>query len=96
MSRYEVDSAQVAQAGAAAGASVAVIRSEVGALLRHLTELQSGWRGGAASAFGALLSDWTLTQRQVEASLDQITAALGSASQHYADAEQQAARLFWR
>lgn len=96
MSRYEVDSAQVAQASAAAGASVATIRSEVGALMRHLTELQAGWRGGAATAFGTVLADWTVTQQRVEASLDQITAALGSAAQHYADAEQQAARLFLR
>ncbi|HWS59279.1 MAG TPA: WXG100 family type VII secretion target [Actinotalea sp.] len=96
MSRYEVDSAQVAQAGAAAGASVAAIRSEVAALLRHLTDLQGGWHGGAATAFGAVLADWSATQHRVESSLDQITAALGAAAQHYADAEQQAARLFWR
>lgn len=96
MSRYEVDSAQVAQASAAAGASVTVVRAEVGALLRHLTELQTVWRGGAANAFGAVVTEWSATQRQVEASLDQITAALSGAAQHYADAEQQAARLFLR
>lgn len=96
MSRYEVDSAQVAQASAAANASVALIRTEVGALMRHLSELQAGWRGGAASAFGAVLTDWAATQHRVEASLDQITAHLGAAAQHYADAEQQAARLFLR
>ena len=95
MSRYEVDSAQVAQAGAAAGASVTVIRSEVAALLRHLSDLQAGWHGGAASAFGGVLADWTVTQHRVEASLDQITAALGAAAPHYAEAEQQASRLFW-
>lgn len=94
--RYEVDSAQVAQASAAAGRSVATIRTEVAALLRHLHDLQAGWRGSAASQFGAVLADWTATQRTVEASLDQITAALGTAAQHYADAEQQATRLFAR
>lgn len=94
--RYEVDSAQVAQASAAAGRSVAAVRTEVAALVRHLTDLQSGWRGGAASAFSAVLADWTGTQRQVEASLDQITAALAAAAQHYSDAEQQASRLFLR
>ena len=96
MSRYEVDSAQVAQASAAANASVTVIRAEVGALMRHLADLQAGWRGGAATAFGGVLADWTVTQQRVEASLDQITAQLGAAAQHYADAEQQAARLFLR
>lgn len=96
MTRYQVDSGQVAQASAAAGTSVAVIRSEVAALLRHLTELQGSWQGGAATAFAGVLADWTATQQRVEASLDQITGALGAAAQHYADAEQQAARLFWR
>ncbi|HEY3438897.1 MAG TPA: WXG100 family type VII secretion target, partial [Actinotalea sp.] len=69
MSRYEVDSAQVAQAGAAASGSVAVIRSEVAALMRHLTELQASWRGGAATAFGSVVADWAATQQRVEASL---------------------------
>ncbi len=94
--RYEVDSAQVARASAAAGASVAAIRAEVAALVRHLTDLQSGWHGAAATAFAGVVADWTATQRTVEASLDAITAALGTAAQHYADAEDQASRLFLR
>lgn len=94
--RYEVDSDLVARASSAAGASVSAIRSEVNALLRHLTDLQAGWRGGAASAFGTVLADWTVTQQRVEASLDQITAALGAAAQQYDAAEQQATRLFLR
>ena len=96
MSRYDVDSAQVAQASSAAGTSVAAIRTEVAALLRHLTDLQAGWHGTAATAFGGLLADWSLTQQRVEGDLDRITAALGSAAQHYAEAEQQASRLFLR
>ncbi len=94
--RYEVDSAQVAQASAAAGTSVGVIRTEVATLMRHLTELQAVWRGGAASAFGSVVSEWAATQQRVEASLDQITAALSAAAQHYADAESAATRLFLR
>lgn len=96
MSRYEVDSAQVALAGAAVRGSTAAIRTEVAAMMRHLTDLQGSWRGGAANAFGAVLGDWAATQARVEESLDQITAALGSAAASYADAEQQAARLFGR
>ena len=96
MSRYEVDSAKVAQASAAAGSSVAAISTEVAALMRHLTDLQAGWRGTAASAFGGLITDWSATQQRVEASLDQITSALSTAAQHYADAEEQASRLFVR
>ena len=94
--RYEVDSAQVAQASAAAGTSVSVIRAEVAALMRHLTELQAGWRGGAASAFGGVGPEWGLPQQRVAARLAQITAALGAAAQHYADAEAAATRLFLR
>ncbi|WP_225755151.1 WXG100 family type VII secretion target [Actinotalea sp. Marseille-Q4924] len=94
--RYEVDSDQVAQASAAAGRSVVAVRAEVAALLRHLTDLQAGWRGGAATAFGGVLAEWSATQQRVEASLDQITAALGAAATTYAEAEQNASRLFVR
>jgi WXG100 family type VII secretion target len=96
MTRYEVDSAQVAQASAAVRGSTAAIRSEVAAMMRHLTELQSGWRGGAASAFGAVMADWAVTQARVEESLDAVTAALATAAASYADAEQQVSRLFGR
>lgn len=94
MSRYEVDSALVAQASAAAGASVTAIRSEVGALLGHLTDLQGAWQGTAAVAFADVVATWSATQQQVEAGLDQIQQALAGAAQTYADAEAQAARLF--
>jgi early secretory antigenic target protein ESAT-6 len=96
MSRFEVDSTQVALAGSAVGRSTAAIRTEVAAMMRHLVELQGSWRGGAANAFGAVLTDWTVTQARVEESLDQITAALAAAASSYADAEQQASRLFGR
>ena len=96
MSRYEVDSAQVAQASGAVRASTAAIRAEVGAMMRHLTELQSVWRGGAATAFGAVMADWSVTQSRVEESLDGITAALATAAASYADTEQQVSRLFGR
>ncbi|NMR20301.1 WXG100 family type VII secretion target [Cellulomonas fimi] len=96
MSRYEVDSTQVANAAAAVRGSTAAIRSEVAAMMRHLNELQDSWRGGAATAFGSVIADWAATQTRVEQSLDQITAALGAAASTYADAEAQAARLFGR
>lgn len=96
MSRYEVDSTQIAEASAAATASVNAIRAESAALLRHLTDLQNGWRGGAATAFGTVVSDWSATQQRVEQSLDQVSAALGSAARTYAEAEQAASRLFMR
>lgn len=94
--RYEVDADQVARASGAAATSVTAIRGEVEALMRHLTDLQAGWRGGAATAFTAVVTDWRATQQRVEESLDQITAALAAAAQHYDSAEQQATRLFLR
>ena len=96
MSRYEVDSAEVAQAGAAVEASAGAVRAEVAGMMRHLTQLQQGWRGGAATAFAGVLADWSATQARVEQSLDLITTALRSAAQTYADAEDQAVRLFLR
>lgn len=96
MGRFEVDSARVAQAASAAGASVGALRTETAALMRHLTDLQGSWTGQAAAAFADVLADWSLTQVRVEQSLDGITAALGSAAQAYADAEQQATRMFLR
>ncbi|MDO8106654.1 WXG100 family type VII secretion target [Isoptericola sp. b441] len=94
--RYEVDSDLVARASAAAGTSVAAIRSESASLLRNLADLQAGWRGGAASAFGTVLADWSATQARVEESLDRITAALSTAAAQYEAAEQHATRLFLR
>ncbi|MDR0482262.1 MAG: WXG100 family type VII secretion target [Cellulomonadaceae bacterium] len=92
--RYEVDSGQVAQASAKVGGSVNVIHSEVGAMMRHLTELQGCWRGSAASQFSGVMSQWQATQRQVERALTSIQSQLSLASRTYADAEAHAARLF--
>lgn len=92
--RFEVDSAQVAQAAGAARASGGVIHTEVGAMVSHLTDLQSSWRGGAAATFEAVLAEWRATQAQVEAALDHLTQALDAAARQYADAEAAATRLF--
>ncbi len=94
MTRFEVDSAQVAGAATAARASGGVIHGEVAAMLRHLSELQGTWRGGAAATFEGLIAEWRATQVQVEASLEHITQALDAAARQYADAELAATRLF--
>ncbi|HEY5553684.1 MAG TPA: WXG100 family type VII secretion target [Cellulomonas sp.] len=96
MSRYEVDSAQVAQAAAAVQARTAAVRGEVAALQRQLNELQSTWRGGAATAFTGVMAEWSATQARVEQALDHVTTALHAAARTYADAESQASRLFMR
>ncbi|MGW6132468.1 WXG100 family type VII secretion target [Cellulomonas sp. NPDC055163] len=96
MSRYEVDSALVAQAAAGVQARTAAVRSEVAAMQRQLAELQGAWRGGAATAFAGVMTEWSATQARVEQSLDHITAALSVAARTYSDAEDQASRLFLR
>ena len=94
--RYEVDSERVAQASAAVNGSVGAIRAEVGAMMRHLQDLQSSWHGSAATSFAGVMAQWQSAQAQVETALDSVTAALQSASTTYADAESQEARLFAR
>ncbi|WP_402468169.1 WXG100 family type VII secretion target [Isoptericola aurantiacus] len=92
--RYEVDSERVAQASTAVHGSVGAIRTEVAAMMRHLQDLQASWHGSAATSFAGVMSQWQSAQTQVETALDSVTTALQSASQTYADAENQAARLF--
>lgn len=54
--RYEVDSERVAQASAAVNGSVGAIRAEVGAMMRHLQDLQSSWHGSAATSFAGVMA----------------------------------------
>jgi WXG100 family type VII secretion target len=96
MSRYEVDSAQLATSAASVQARAATIRSEVAAMHRQLAELQAGWKGAAAGAFAGVMADWTSTETRVDASLEQIVAAMNAAARTYAEAESQASRLFVR
>ncbi|TDE94191.1 WXG100 family type VII secretion target [Occultella glacieicola] len=96
MTRFEVDAAEVARAGAAARNSATIINTEVTNMMRHLTALQSSWRGGASSAFGALIVQWRATQQQVEANLEQISFALDASARQYEDTEFNATRMFAR
>lgn len=96
MSRYEVDSAQVAQAATAVQKSAHEIGVEVDGMMRHLLDLQNSWRGQAASSFQHVVGDWRATQERVKASLEQIQKALTVAGQQYAQAEDAAARMFAR
>lgn len=96
MSQYHVDSAQVASASALAAGSAQAIRTEVASMLGHLRGLEGSWQGGAATAFTGLVQQWHSTQLQVEAALDEITAALGNAAEQYRVAEDTATRMFAR
>jgi WXG100 family type VII secretion target len=92
--RYEVDSERVAQASSKVAASASNISNEVGAMLRHLQDLQTVWRGGASTAFGSVLTQWQAAQRQVEDALNSIQGSLNVAANTYANAEAEASRLF--
>jgi len=96
MSRYEVDSAQVAQASAAIQGSAGQISAEVDRMTRHLLDLQSSWKGQAATSFQHVVVDWRATQERVRTGLEEIQQALAAAGQHYQQAEEAAARMFAR
>jgi len=63
------------------------ISADVHTMKRGLDELQATWRGSAATNFQALVTEWTLTQGKVEASLASINLALASAAASYAQTE---------
>jgi WXG100 family type VII secretion target len=96
MSRYEVDSDQVAGASAAVQSSASRLSSEVESMMRHLIDLQSTWRGQASASFQHVVTDWRATQERVRSSLEEIQRALATAGQQYAQAEEAAARMFAR
>lgn len=96
MSRYEVDSAQVAAASAAVRSSSGVIGTEVDRMMRGLLDLQGSWKGQASAQFQQLVTQWRGTQMRVHESLEEINAALAAAGQQYAEVEERTARMFSR
>jgi WXG100 family type VII secretion target len=88
MSIISVDTELLQLKSANVKATVDRISSDVQAMKRGLDELQSTWRGSAANNFQTLVTEWTLTQGKVEASLASINMALASAASTYAQAEQ--------
>ena len=96
MSRFEVDSAQVASASAAVQGSAQQLGGEVDRMMRHLLELQASWKGPAAAQFQTVVADWRGTQERVRLALEDIQRALAAAGQQYADVEAANARMFTR
>ena len=96
MTRYQVDSDAVIATTSTARGYIGRIQGEVAGLQGQLVALQGSWTGSAASAFQALVADWSATQQRVEQSLGALTEALAHAGQHYAEIEHQNARLFLR
>ena len=88
MSIISVDTELLQLKSANVKATVDRISADVQTMKRGLDELQATWRGSAASNFQALVTEWTLTQGKVEASLASINLALASAASSYAQTEQ--------
>ncbi len=72
------------------------LEAEVSTLNGHLVGLQHSWSGSAATAFQAVVAEWTATQRRVEQNLADINRALAFAAEQYAETEAGNARLFQR
>ena len=87
MSIISVDTELLQLKSANVKATVDRISADVQAMKLGLDELQATWRGSAATNFQALVTEWTLTQGKVEASLASINLALTSAAATYAEAE---------
>ncbi|MDQ0679957.1 WXG100 family type VII secretion target [Arthrobacter pascens] len=88
MSIISVDTELLQLKSANVKATVDRISADVQTMKRGLDELQATWRGSAATNFQALVTEWTLTQGKVEASLASINLALASAASSYAQTEQ--------
>jgi WXG100 family type VII secretion target len=94
MSIISVDTELLQLKSANVKATVDRISADVQTMKRGLDELQATWRGSAATNFQALVTEWTLTQGKVEASLASINLALASAASSYAQTEQGNAQRF--
>jgi len=94
VSILSVDTELLQLKSATVQATVDRISADVQAMKRGLEELQSSWRGAAATNFQALVVEWSLTQGKVEASLASINQALSSAAVNYDQTELSNAQRF--
>lgn len=94
MAVFSVDSDEMDLTVSSTQTSIENVRSEVQTLLTRLEGLQSTWQGGASSAFQAVVEEWRGTQLTVEQSLENINAALGTASTNYGSVEQDVQAMF--
>lgn len=94
MAVFSVDSDEMDLTVTNTQTSIETVRAEVQTLLTRLEGLQTTWQGGASSAFQAVVEDWRATQLTVEQSLENINAALGTASASYGNVEQDVHAMF--
>lgn len=96
MSQFHVDSEAMIGATASLRATVGEMQSLVQTLHTQLHTLAQSWSGSASLAFQDLVGEWGVTQRMVESSLDEISVALSTANDQYAEVEAANLSLFSR
>lgn len=94
MAQFSVDSDAVMSATGAIRATADRLQGETAAMLGQLTQLHGTWTGSAAVAFQSVVDRWRGAQRELEAALADIGAALAHAGAQYAQTEVAAAGLF--
>lgn len=96
MSQFQVDSDAMASTTNALRDTVTQMQSLMANMHGNLNALAQAWSGSASLAFQDLVADWQVTQRIVEGNLDEISVALSTAHDQYADVEAANLRLFGR
>lgn len=92
--QFQVDTERIQGASGDIARISGEIEAQVAQMLARLTALQDAWKGGAATQFQGVVSQWQGTQRQVQSSLASIGQVLGAAGVQYADTEAQNMRMF--
>ncbi|CAN7316400.1 WXG100 family type VII secretion target [Knoellia sp. LjRoot47] len=92
--QFQVDTDRISAASGDIARISGEIEAQVAQMLARLTALQDAWKGGAATQFHGVVTQWQGTQRQVQASLDSIGQVLAAAGAQYAETEAQNMRMF--
>ncbi len=92
--QFQVDTERIQAASGDIARISSEIEGQVAQMLAKLTALQDAWKGGAATQFHGVVTQWQGTQRQVQTSLDSIGQVLAAAGAQYAETEAQNMRMF--
>lgn len=94
MAVFSVDSDAVLSATHTIRATGDRIQSDTAAMHGQLSQLQGSWTGSASVAFQSVIERWRAAQRELDAALADISAALAAAGQQYAQTELATAGMF--
>lgn len=94
MAVFSVDSDAVLSATHAIRATGDRVQSETASMLAQLTQLQRTWTGTASVAFQSVVERWRAAQRELDAALTDISSALATAGEQYAQTEAATAGMF--